>query len=315
MKPAFLNYIIILFLSACDTSGERGENEEKAMQQDNDSALYNSSQEPVNGVGRHFYYSHYAKMEDTLSNNAKGLLHAAAVIENHKSKTSQTSLDSIFISYQDGYEKYLQQLSNHVSKASIPVQTPLNQMTREVLKTLKLTQNEFDSLDLKIIFPEGNPALTAKGAFLLNLFGDKVSEKHARYLTLHQRELTEPFAEDAALKISFKEVGKRLREWLNYYNQFEDSPFRIEAAKKLNQYTQAFFIGLNNTPVFSYDGKREINPQARQALKAYATSYPNTKPGQWAKEYLRIIDACGNTFCEKSLEFYNKQIADYYKAD
>jgi hypothetical protein len=39
----------------------------------------------------------------------------------------------------------------------------------------------------------------------------------------------------------------------------------------LNQYTGAFFIGLNNTPVFSYDGKREINPQARQALEAYAT--------------------------------------------
>jgi hypothetical protein len=312
MKPVFFSYIIILFLSACDTSGEHGEKEGKALHVD--SALYNSGQVSGSEVGKPFYYSLYAQMEDTLGKDAKGLLHAAAVIEKHKTTTDQASLDSIFLSYQDWYEKYLQQLSKQVSDANIPVQTPLNQMTSKVMEAVNLSKNEFDSLDLKIIFPEGIPALTPKGTFLLNLFGDKVSAKHARYLTLHQRELAEPFAEDAALKISFKQVGERMTEWLDYYNQFKDSPFRKEAATKLNQYTGAFFIGLNNTPVFSYDGKREINPQARQALEAYATTYPATKPGQWAKEYLRIIDACGNKFCDNSLNFYNKEIMDYYKA-
>jgi hypothetical protein len=254
-------------------------------------------------------------MEDTLTRNAKGLLHAAALIEKHKTTTSQASLDSIFLSYQAWYEKYLQQLSNQVSDANIPVQTPLSEMTSKVMEAVNLTKDEFDSLGLKIIFPEGIPTLTAKGTFLLNMFGDKVSGKHARYLTLHQRELAEPFAEDAALKISFKQVGERMTGWLDYYNQFKDSPFRKEAATKLNQYTQAFFIGLNNTPVFAYDGKREINQEARQALAAYAISNPDTKPGQWAKEYLQIIDACGNKFCEKSLNYYNKQIAGYYKPD
>jgi hypothetical protein len=313
MKPAYLSCIISLFLSACDNSGERGKKEGKAVHAD--SGLYSSNQESGSAAVKPYFYSLYAQMEDTLSRDAKGLLHAAAVIENHKSKTSQPSLDSIFISYQGWYEQYLQQLSSHISKAGIPVQTPLSEMTSEVIKAVNLTKNEFDSLDLKIIFPEGIPALTAKGVFLINLFGDKVSEKHARYLTLHQRELASPFAQDAALKISFKEAGKRLHEWHDFYNHFEDSPFRKQAANKLNQYTQAFFIGLNNTPVFSYDDKREINPQARQALEAYATTYPDTKPGQWAKEYLRIIGACGNKFCDKSLEFYNKQIAAYYKAD
>jgi hypothetical protein len=313
MKPAFIIYIIIVFLSACNTSRERSEKDSGAV--DADSALRGNSQESGSSATKPFYYSDYSQIEDTLIRNAKGLLHAATIIQKHKATTSQVSSDSIFLSYQTWYDKYLQLLSSQVSKANIPVQTPLNQMASEVLKAVKLTQNEFDSLELKLTFPEGIPALSAKGTFLLNLFGDKVSEKYARYLYLHQRELNEPFAEDAALKISFNEAGKRMHEWLTYYNQFKDSPFRSEATTKLNQYTGAFFIGLNNTPVFAYEGKREINPQARQALEAYATSNPDTKPGQWAKEYLQIIDTCGKKYCEKSLEFYNKQIANYYKAE
>lgn len=81
------------------------------------------------------------------------------------------------------------------------------------------------------------------------LFADKVSPDYQMYILQQDHENNQLAASDAAIVISWAELGTRVAFWESFIQTYPQSPLISEAKSRFVWYSNAFFFGLDNTPV------------------------------------------------------------------
>ncbi len=125
------------------------------------------------------------------------------------------------------------------------------------------------------------PSLSAR-------FGRYASKQVAGYLRIMARETTQHFAEDAALKISPDNLGRRIAAIETFLKENPRFVRRNEVLELGQRYLLAYLIGLNNTPAFNYQTNRLTN-RFYQSYQNSIIKFPDTKFAGMIKEYLNLL--------------------------
>ena len=120
-------------------------------------------------------------------------------------------------------------------------------------------------------------------------YGDQVTISMKAYLDLMARESDAPSAKDAALVISWDELASRLLASESYLVTFPDTPERKRVEYSFLRYLSSYFIGMSNTPIFDFE-TFAIRPELKSQYEQMAASHGETIVGQYAKEFLSILE-------------------------
>lgn len=141
-------------------------------------------------------------------------------------------------------------------------------------------------------------------------FGRYASQPVAGYLRIMARETGRHFAEDAALKISPDTLGRRIVAIETFLKENRRFPRQNELNQMARKYLSAYFLGLNNTPAFSYRTNR-LNGTFLQSYRDSRANYPGTRLAAFIENYLRILSENGFQKTEPVLDFANKAIVNF----
>lgn len=119
------------------------------------------------------------------------------------------------------------------------------------------------------------PILSVDFDYLAKLVKGKGSEALKSYVTQMQKELKKPVIKNGKLKISFKEVQKRLIFWDNFLLQHGDFCAKDRVVNHYNHYLQIFLLGTQNTPIFDNE-KQMLLPTMEKLYQKTLKKYPNT---------------------------------------
>ncbi|HRI47223.1 MAG TPA: hypothetical protein PK559_08995 [Ignavibacteriaceae bacterium] len=91
--------------------------------------------------------------------------------------------------------------------------------------------------------------------FLTKNFAKYLSPAFSEYLNYRSRELSEGFADDAALVITFKKVAKRILTWNDYLKKYPHSYYSLQINNIQENYIDALLGKFDNAPIFDDRGK------------------------------------------------------------
>lgn len=132
---------------------------------------------------------------------------------------------------------------------------------------------------------EGYVEITTIPDFYYNIFKNYVTEDYNEYLYLISEENKSLYSADAALAITFKELGDRIISWENFIKKYPKSELVKEVKLSLKNYQYDYIFGLDNTLTFERDFKNQtetnkkilyINDENNEEFKRYLKLYPNS---------------------------------------
>lgn len=132
---------------------------------------------------------------------------------------------------------------------------------------------------------EGYVEITTIPDFYYNIFKNYVTEDYNEYLYLISEENKSLYSADAALAITFKELGDRIISWENFIKKYPKSELVKEVKLFLKNYQYDYIFGLDNTLTFERDFKNQtetnkkilyINDENNEEFKRYLKLYPNS---------------------------------------
>ncbi|MCJ8014086.1 hypothetical protein MUG84_20450 [Paenibacillus sp. KQZ6P-2] len=134
-----------------------------------------------------------------------------------------------------------------------------------------------------------------------------VSADIKSYIDIMTAETKAPFANDAALSISWTEVTKRSLSQEAFVKSFPHSNRTAQAKSLYSQYLNISLYGLNNTPMFDYDTKK-VNAKAKAALEA-AVSKGDPSNSDYLKKIKGFLDVL-----KKNNDVLTPEVDKYRKA-
>lgn len=172
----------------------------------------------------------------------------------------------------------------------------LNRYTIPELIDLRTVKEENIKSLVKDILADGFILSTAEGMVYTEIdfpgisarFGRYASAPVAGYLRIMARETAQHFAEDAALKISPATLGRRIVAIETFLKENRWFTARNELNQLAEKYLGAYFLGLNNTPAFSYRTNR-LDGKFLQSFHDSIVKYPQTRFAASVKDYLRVL--------------------------
>lgn len=176
--------------------------------------------------------------------------------------------------------KFLEEFYTHFSGGED--QTPdavLNQKSR----TLKEGNLEFWEIG------EGYAEIRTEADYYKNIFDGKVTQDYNQYINLLAEDNKELWQGDAAIAISWENLGKRVINWENFLNKYPASNFRKNAEENFALYRYGFLIGLDNTPVVDIISNT-MDAEARKAFEAFVKQYPESPTSVYAKMLLNNVN-------------------------
>lgn len=186
-------------------------------------------------------------------------------------------------------------------------------LTLEFKKTLRLMKSS--GLEMRED-GEGGCYADFEPYFFYSIFHKKVSPVYRDYLKLTADEDTVLFSGDAALGISFTDLGKRLINWERYHQRYPESPFTEEVKEKYNNYMSIYCFGMDNTPVFESAAAEtpvRLNKINEDAFNGLIVKYPDTKTGSFIQTFLQILKADNYCMDPAVRENVMKKIPDLMK--
>ncbi len=157
--------------------------------------------------------------------------------------------DAAFLAFREFFYAVRRQQNRIFWKrqATITGMSP-EKIEREMTKNghvARLRENGF-----RLTSSEGDWYITEDPDFLYERFSEYVSDAVRACLDLWRKELTEGYAEDAGLRISFSDVAERVLHWERYIAEFPKSPLLNDAKWFYRSYFHTLFVGMDNSPVF-----------------------------------------------------------------
>lgn len=120
---------------------------------------------------------------------------------------------------------------------------------------------------------EGIILISVLPDYYLKLFGRHLPADERDFLHL-QAEHEQPAAEDAALAVSWNQLGERLHAWEDWLQRHPDSPRQAQANCQYRRHQMLYLEGIDNTPATDHQGR--LLPEVKQSWQAFAQTYPNS---------------------------------------
>lgn len=124
---------------------------------------------------------------------------------------------------------------------------------------------------------------------LLKKYNPFLSEQMKDYIKIAATESDELTWNDAAVVISWEELGNRVIQAEKYLAKYPQSPMKKEVGELYAMYMGAYIYGANNTPSFDYETKK-IKEELLNTYKNTISENEGTVTAQMMKAYLQIIE-------------------------
>ncbi|MDQ2087532.1 hypothetical protein RBH29_13955 [Herbivorax sp. ANBcel31] len=138
----------------------------------------------------------------------------------------------------------------------------------------------------------------------LKKYDSFISDKVADYINIKSNQSDNPVAMDAALVISWDELGERLLEIESYMDKYNDF-VRIKQLEGIYyNYMTIYLAGLDNTPAYDYETD-EYKDEVLETIIGIPEmfEFEGTKTADIVKDYLDIIKEDNYVFNQKAKEF------------
>ncbi len=152
---------------------------------------------------------------------------------------------------------------------------------------------------------EGYAEIRLQPDHYYTIFKGKVTPDYDYYLkTTAAEESVLAFA-DAAILISFKEVGDRVLAWEKFITEFPKSDLLAKATENYQRYAKIYLFGLDNTSTFEYSNKT-MYEENRVEFKRFIAQNPNSGFTRIVKLFLSKFDS--NTSVNDLHKIINKEL-------
>jgi hypothetical protein len=170
--------------------------------------------------------------------------------------------------------------------------------------SIKDLMEKYNEMGLSIYMTEGMYYLEPNPNFLLGNFKTAISDELYSYLSYRSKEVDNHTYSDAAVIITWDELGERMLDWENFMAAYPDSNLLEEAESMYDMYRFTFLIGTNNTPAYDYPDEI-LNTKLHAAYGNYMTRYPESSMTPVLEELLVLLEAESYEKTEKIMEFIN----------
>ncbi|SEV98232.1 hypothetical protein [Kaistella antarctica] len=130
---------------------------------------------------------------------------------------------------------------------------------------------------------EGYTELRMLPTYYFKLFAGKFSPDYQTYLEMITAEDQVLFQSDAAIRISWRDVAKRVESREKFLIDFPNSKLIKEIKQQLKEYQYAYLLGYDNTQTHE-QGK--LNPENLEEFKRIIRENPNSETSTIIKELL-----------------------------
>jgi hypothetical protein len=164
----------------------------------------------------------------------------------------------------------------------------------EDIDKLKIDETNQDSLNNSLAkvgwtikMTEGSYYLGESPNWFANEFKEILTPTYLEYFRHRSQEIREGFSEDAALRISWEQLRKRIINWENFLNNYPDFIENPQIRPYLDDYLNTYLGGMDNTRIYGEKMalKKEVKASYGQFIKENKTSkYHNI-----VKEYYEMI--------------------------
>jgi len=207
--------------------------------------------------------------------------------------------DSAFILYRQFFYEVLIRQNELLEQNEMIVHALAE--NRPDVEELNFFKKKLEENGMIMLQAEGSFYIGEHQNYLYDAFSPYVSEPIKKLLDLRKDEMKKGFSEDAALLISYKEVGERVSNWEKLINEYPTLKLHQEANGYYNLYLSTFITGLANSPVFDYQTNILI-PEVKEAYEDYINSNDDSKSRQIVSNYYSLLK--NNNF-KKTPEFGN----------
>jgi hypothetical protein len=194
--------------------------------------------------------------------------------------------DSAFVLYRQFFYEVLMKQNEVLSQSELIAQALAEE--RPQVEELEFFRKKISDNGMVFLQSEGTFYIDEHHNYLFNAFSQYVSVPVNKLLELRRDEMRKGFSEDAALLISFEEVGERVRNWEQLLEQNPTLKLQEEAKNYYNLYLSTFLTGLDNSPVFDR-GTNKLLPEAKQAFEDYIKKYGESPGSKIVGGYYTIL--------------------------
>ncbi|WP_116787567.1 hypothetical protein [Flavobacterium psychrotrophum] len=118
-----------------------------------------------------------------------------------------------------------------------------------------------------------------------NIFSDKVTKDYKAYIDILAEDDKTLYQADAAINISWQDLGKRLINWENFTLNYPESNLIEKGTGWYKLYQDAYLNGYDNTPTSEHDSDK-LYPEIKEAFEEFITSYPLSPTTPYIKQLL-----------------------------
>ena len=145
--------------------------------------------------------------------------------------------------------------------------------------------HNFDLLDIG----EGFYIIRLNPDYIVKRFAPTLPQADQVFIKAIAQQNQQQFYYDAAIAISWQELGERAIFWENYTKQYPDAYFAKDAQTLAAYYLYFFIHGMDNTRPIEYFNEQEnapvFNDDAKQAFIMIKNLYPTSNISQKIKQY------------------------------
>lgn len=257
---------------------------------------------------------------EALLENNDTLIEAVKFMDENISKVSTDNAAIMVVEFEKAQKQFITKLEDEFYKDNGAIQNKINELNKPGFDITKIDEIEDSELKALLIKTRDNgyKVETAEGMFFPEInyefyqkYSDKVTPDIKEYIDLMAVESNNVPAKDAALVISWEEVLKRALNQEKYIAQYKNST-KIDDVKALyKKYLTFTLLGLNNTPLFSYDSKL-MDPDARKAYENFLKDGTNSDFVKILNDYMEQIKKNDYKLTD-DLDKYRKDIIDNLK--
>jgi hypothetical protein len=163
---------------------------------------------------------------------------------------------------------------------------------------------KYRNMGYSVYSAEGMYYIEPNPQFLLGNFKTNISDDLFDYLTYRGEEVESHTFHDAAVIISWNELGDRIIDWENFLSDYPDSQYNEDAKSMYDVYLYTFLIGANNTPAYEYPTEI-LDPALLESYKRYISEFPQSSFTPILEDLLILLEEESYQKTERILEFLN----------
>jgi hypothetical protein len=151
----------------------------------------------------------------------------------------------------------------------------------------------WEDCGLQLDYPEGMLYLELKPGMSIPTLDPLVSDAMRRYLEIRKKEDSNPWAADASLLITPKELADRCITWDGFLKDNPEFIFKSKIVAANHNYLGSLLIGENNSSAFDYQSKKLVLPAFKEAWEWVLKTNPKSPTGKVVQEWCDMVKPGG----------------------